>query len=166
MFLCAHTLIHIWTHRVTTLRVFAKSPSILFVPTQPPLDSTTNLTQARMPVEATNPLQYMCGWDRTLSVTPRDIYAATVLAGYRTELSENDTKTEIEWFPPGQGGVVVPAGTCPWHANISGDFEYQIYIHDITDDVGTSGVEYNLYKAQGQVVDWTYPAGDFSDALR
>lgn len=100
-------------------------------------------------MEATKPLQYMCGWDRTLSVTPRAKYSATVLAGYRTTLSENDTKTEIEWYPPGQGlSGGVPSGSCPWHANISGDFEYQVYIHDITDYVGTSGVEYNLYKVR------------------
>lgn len=119
----------------------AQAYALSFCETYPPR------AQAKMPVEATNPLQYMCGWDRTLSVTPRAKYSATVLAGYRTTLSENDTKTEIEWFPPGQGKPGgVTAGACPWHANISGDFEYQIYIHDITDYVGTSGVEYNLYK--------------------
>lgn len=110
------------------------------------LHSHFRIVQAKMPVEATNPLQHMCGWDRTLSVTPRAKYSATVLAGYRTTLSENDTKTEIEWFPPGRGLTDADPGACPWHANISGDFEYQVYIHDITDYVGTSGVEYNLYK--------------------
>ena len=124
------------------------------------------IDKARMPPEATNPLQHMCGWDRTLTVVARASYSPTVLAGYRTTLSDNDTKTEIEWFPPGKGGAAVAAGACPWHANISGDFEYQIYIHEITDYVGTSGVDYNLYKAAGKVQDWTYPAGDFVDVLR
>jgi hypothetical protein len=125
------------------------------------------LDKAKMPVEATNPLQHMCGWNRTLSVTPRAEYSPTVLAGYRTALSENDTKTEIEWYPPGQGLVGgVPASQCPWHANISGDFEYQVYVHDITDYVGTSGVDYNLHKAAGDVANWIYPAGDFANVLR
>jgi hypothetical protein len=124
------------------------------------------IDKARMPPESTKPLQNMCGWDRTLTVIPRRTYEPTVLGGYRTTLQENDTKTEIEWFPPGQGGAVVPKGACPWHANISGDFEYQIYIHDITDNIGTSGVEFMNAKAMGQVVDSTYPPGDFVDVVR
>ena len=124
------------------------------------------IDKAQMPVESISPLEHMCGWNRQLSVVPRESYDPTVLAGYRTALSENDTKTEIEWYPPGQGGGIVPKGKCPWHVNVSDDFEYQVYIVDITNYVGTSGVDYNLYKAAGQVADWTYPAGDFAESLR
>lgn len=42
----------------------------------------------------------------------------------------------------------------------------QIYVLEITDYVGTSGVDFDLNNAMGVVDSWTYPAGDFVDIIK
>ncbi|EKX49891.1 hypothetical protein GUITHDRAFT_135587 [Guillardia theta CCMP2712] len=126
-----------------------------------------------MPLEALNPLENFCGWDRTQSSSssslqiysvPRTTLQDRILGGLRVALQVNDTKSEIRWYPPGKGGV--KATSCPWEVNVSENFSYQIYIKDITDFVGTSGVEYNIGKAKGVVNPSAYPPGAFADVLK
>uniref|UniRef100_A0A7S4KE26 Pherophorin domain-containing protein n=1 Tax=Guillardia theta TaxID=55529 RepID=A0A7S4KE26_GUITH len=117
-----------------------------------------------MPLEALNPLENFCGWDRTIYSVPRTTLQDRILGGLRVALQVNDTKSEIRWYPPGKGGV--KATSCPWEVNVSENFSYQIYIKDITDFVGTSGVEYNIGKAKGVVNPSAYPPGAFADVLK
>jgi len=42
----------------------------------------------------------------------------------------------------------------------------QVYVREITDYVGTSGVDFDLNTAKGVVDSWTYPAGDFVDIIK
>jgi hypothetical protein len=42
----------------------------------------------------------------------------------------------------------------------------QVYVREITDYVGTSGVDFDLNTAKGVVDSWTYPSGDFVDIIK
>jgi hypothetical protein len=41
-----------------------------------------------------------------------------------------------------------------------------VYVREITDYVGTSGVDFDLNTAKGVMDSWTYPAGDFVDIIK
>jgi len=82
-------------------------------------------------------------------------------------LEEDATKTVIEWFEPGKGAAVsADSGGCPWSANISGNYSYQVYVREITDEVGTSGVDYDNNEAAGVTQSWVHPGGDFTDVVK
>jgi hypothetical protein len=42
----------------------------------------------------------------------------------------------------------------------------QVYVREITDFVGTSGVDFDLNTANGVQDSWTYPGGDFVDVIK
>ena len=119
------------------------------------------------PAESLFPLASVCGWDRTISITPRNPFSNAIVPSLSSAPPDDADLVQIEWYPPGAGGLAPVPGACPWHANVSwSSLSYQVYVQEITDYVGTSGVDYNLNVAMGRHEDFTYPGGDFVSLVR
>lgn len=116
----------------------------------------------RQPLESINPLKNLCGWDRQVRIRSREVPLTSIFGGFTISLSDNSTKTEVEWYPPGQGLAI--KGKCA--VSQAGPYNYQVYVREITDFVGTSGVDYDLNAARGIQDSWTYPAGDYVDVIK
>ena len=116
----------------------------------------------RQPLESVNPLNNLCGWNRQVGVRDRSVPETSIFGGFTISLSDNATKTEIEWHAPGEGAPKPDA--CP--VSQKGPYTYQVYVREITNFVGTSGVDFDLNDAKGIQDSWTYPAGDFVDVIK
>jgi len=169
----AESLIIDITHRTYYIEVGHYVDGETYMPTYDSVDGQTSyakylleahiLDNAKQPLESANPLKNLCGWDRQVRVRDREIPQTSIFGGFTVSLSDNSTKTEVEWYAPGEGGST---GVENCSVSQDGPYSYQVYVKEITDFVGTSGVDYDLNAAKGVQDSWTYPAGDFVDVIK
>ena len=76
----------------------------------------------RQPLESVNPLKNLCGWDRQVRIRDREVPLTSIFGGFTVSLSDNSTKTEVEWHSPGEG--LEQSGGCP--VNQTGPYSYQV----------------------------------------